>query len=112
MLRKNITLTETLVIPSDVTVTFAMHGHAITYNGSDEAIENNGTLTIVDYEDPDEALDPGDSSIVRNTGTGVAIENNGSLTLGASGGQANANSPVISGGVTGNTPIIYDGKIE
>ena len=112
VLRKNVTLTETLVIPSDVTVTFVLQGHAITYNGSDATIENNGTLTIVDYQDPTESLNPGDASIVRNTGTGVAIENNGSLTLGASGGQVNADSPLISGGVTGNTPTIYDGKIE
>ena len=110
--RKNITLTETLEIPSDVTVTFVLQGHAITYDGTDATIENNGSLTVVDYQDPTEALNAGDASVIRNTGSGVAIENNGSLTLGASGGQVNANSPVISGGVTGNAPTIYDGKVE
>ena len=55
--------------------------------------------------------DPSDVSMIKNI-TGKAIKNNGALTLGINDGTQNANSPVISGGIEGNEPTIYDGKVE
>lgn len=109
-LNGSVQLQSQLTIPSGANVTLALQGHAITYDNAQTAIVNNGTLTVVDFEDNTESLDPGEESIIRNN-IGTAIQNNGTLTLGASGGQTNANSPVISGGVTGNAPTIYDGKV-
>ena len=109
-LNGNVQLQNQLTIPSGTNITLALQGHAITYDNAQTAIVNNGTLTIVDFEDNTESLETGEESLIRNS-VGTAIQNNGTLTLGASGGQTNANSPVISGGVTGNSPTIYDGKV-
>ena len=111
VLNGDVALERQQIIPSEINVTIALQGHSITYDGTDAAIVNNGVLTIIDYVDNSEVLDTGEESIVRNT-NGTAITNNGTLTLGITGDPTNANSPRIIGGVTGNAPIIYDGKVD
>ena len=105
-----IALESQVVIPEGTNITIELRGQTISYDKAEPAIINNGTLTIVDYMDTSEA-DPSDVSMIKNT-TGKAIKNNGALTLGINDGTQNANSPVISGGIEGNEPTIYDGKVE
>ena len=105
-----IALESQVVIPEGTNITIELRGQTISYDKAEPAIVNNGTLTIVDYMDTSEA-DPSDVSMIKNT-TGKAIKNNGTLTLGINDGTQNANSPVISGGIEGNEPTIYDGKVE
>ena len=105
-----IALESQVVIPEGTNITIELRGQTISYDKAEPAIVNNGTLTIVDYMDTSEA-DPSDVSMIKNT-TGKAIKNNGALTLGINDGTQNANSPVISGGIEGNEPTIYDGKVE
>ena len=105
-----IALESQVVIPEGTNITIELRGQTISYDKAEPAIVNNGTLTIVDYIDTSEA-DPSDVSMIKNT-TGKAIKNNGTLTLGINDGTQNANSPVISGGIEGNEPTIYDGKVE
>ena len=105
-----IALESQVVIPEGTNITIELRGQTISYDKAEPAIVNNGTLTIVDYMDISEA-DPSDVSMIKNT-TGKAIKNNGALTLGINDGTQNANSPVISGGIEGNEPTIYDGKVE
>ena len=110
ILRKDITLTNTLVIQSDVTVKLVMEGHAITFNNSDFVIENNGSLTIVDYQDIADTEDTDISKIINTEGN--AIINNGNLVLGIDDGIVNENSPEINGNILGNGTILkYDGII-
>ena len=105
-----IALESQVVIPEGTNITIELRGQTISYDKAEPAIVNNGTLTIVDYMDTSEA-DPSDVSMIKNI-TGKAIKNNGALTLGINDGTQNANSPVISGGIEGNEPTIYDGKVE
>lgn len=105
-----IALESQVVIPEGTNITIELRGQTISYDKAEPAIVNNGTLTIVDYMDTSEA-DPSDVSMIKNT-TGKAIKNNGALTLGINDGTQNANSPVISGGIEGSEPTIYDGKVE
>ena len=109
----DITLQNQIVIPSDVNITFVMQGHTISYNDSQAAIVNNGTITVYDYLDADEpdTIDPNEVSTIINT-SGPAIQNNGTLILGKSSEPNNTYSPMIIGvtnAITGNAPIIYDG---
>ena len=105
-----IALESQVVIPEGTNITIELRGQTISYDKAEPAIVNNGTLTIVDYMDISEA-DPSDVSMIKNT-NGKAIKNNGTLTLGINDGTQNVNSPVISGGIDGNEPTIYDGKVE
>ena len=105
-----IALESQVVIPEGTNITIELRGQTISYDKAEPAIVNNGTLTIVDYMDTSEA-DPSDVSMIKNT-NGKAIKNNGTLTLGINDGTQNTNSPVISGGIEGNEPTIYDGKVE
>lgn len=99
-----------IVIPEGTDITFVMQGYSIVYDGADAAILNNGTLTIVDDE-VEGTIDPDIISMVINT-NGLAVQNNGQLILGIDGTPNNTNSPIILGGVSGNTPTIYDGEVR
>ena len=109
-LNGDILLKHQLEIPTGTNVTLELQGYSITYDKDEVAIVNNGTLTIVDFTDGENTLEAGEQSLVRNS-VGTAIENNGTLTLGIDDATYNANSPVVQGGITGATAIIYDGKV-
>lgn len=100
-----------IVIPEGTDITFVMQGYSIVYDGEDAAILNNGKLTIIDDEQEEVPIDPDKISMVINT-NGIAIQNNGQLILGINGEPQNGNSPVIIGGVNGNSPTIYDGELR
>lgn len=100
-----------IVIPEGTDITFVMQGYSIVYDGTDAAILNNGKLTIIDDEVEEVPIDPDKISMIINT-NGIAIQNNGQLILGIDGEPNNTNSPIILGGVSENTPTIYDGEVR
>lgn len=107
-LTKDNVLEEKIVIQEGQDITIDLYGNSIILPYGDYAIENNGTLTIVDtlpHIEGDEVV----VSVVENR-SGKAINNKGTLTIGIDDGNINPNSPVIKGAIGSVT--VYDGVIE
>ena len=104
------TLNSAVTIPENVNVTLELRGNSIIYSETGTAIVNNGTLTIIDFEDITETSVDETSTISAQAGT--AIENNGTLVIGQT-GTNNTNSPVITGStaITGNTYTTNSGSV-
>lgn len=102
-------ISEPVIIKEGQDITIDLYGNSIILPEGSCAIENNGTLTIIDtlVEEGEEIV-----SRVENY-SGVAIQNNGTLTLGIDDGVENEKSPFIKGGITGEGKVTkYDGVIE
>ena len=96
---------DTIVVPEGVELTIDLNGYNLLAIGDNPAIQNNGTLRIVNNGST--------TANVQATFT-TAIQNNGTLILGVDDGNVQNNINVIGKGkaVDGNGQVtIYDGQV-
>ena len=96
---------DTIVVPEGVELTIDLNGYNLLSIGDNPAIQNNGTLRIVNNGST--------TANVQATFT-TAIQNNGTLILGVDDGNVQNNINVIGKGkaVDGNGQVtIYDGQV-
>ena len=96
---------DTIVVPEGVELTIDLNGYNLLAIGDNPAIQNNGTLRIVNNGST--------TANVQATFT-TAIQNNGTLILGVDDGNVQNNINVIGKGkaVEGNGQVtIYDGQV-
>lgn len=109
-IEKDNVISEPIIINEGQNITIDLYGNSIILPEGNYAIQNNGTLSIVDTLPEEE----GENTISRvENYSGTAIQNNGTLTLGIDDGVEDNESPLIKGGITGEGTVIkYDGVIE
>ena len=99
-LNGDITLQESVQIPTGINVMLVMKGHSITYDDSGNAvIINEGTLKVINFEAGDENAGGSEDICKIINSLGTAIQNNGTLYL------EGIDIPQITGNILGNTPI-------
>ena len=111
-----IALTEPITITAGKNLVIDLKGYSIEYDGTDAAVTNNGTLTIIDSDE--DGTSTQNYGIVENK-VGPAIQNNGTLTIGSDADSAvYTNSPRIVGGTyavvnsSSATFKFYDGILK
>lgn len=109
-IEKDNVVSEPVIIKEGQDITIDLYGNSIILPEGSCAIENNGTLILIDTLPEIE----GEVIICRvENYSGTAIQNNGTLTLGVDDGVENQKSPLIKGGITGQGTVNkYDGVIE
>ncbi len=105
-----ININEAITIPTGVDITIALQGNQITYQDTEVAITNNGTLKIIDFEDVSQSSAE-ITSLIKNE-NGTVIKNDGTLIIGQE-DNANEQSPQIEGNpaISAQSPEIKSGKI-
>ena len=101
---------DALNIPVGTNITLALQGHQVTYINTEVAITNNGTLTIIDFEDKSQS-NSDTLSLIKNE-NGTVIQNNGTLVIGQE-GNGNQNSPRIEGqtAISGTDADLKSGEL-